>query len=1002
MKSKIDQHALYTISLFLLCAVSLSAQKLPLGWRHYTIENGLPAPAVRNVFQDSKMRIWVGTTAGFCYFNGQDFTTPPSVKGLGKLNTWAFSETPNGHIWAINQVGQIQIFQGDSVRPYPFQAKIDALRKDFLQVLYFSVDKTQTVWLGLTGLGIVKINTQGQVDIFTPQSPELYLTTTIEGKTIFSSTASKKYENIPPQYKDLKKGLEILESDGSRTVIPLTNPPDSKPNTTHLLQLSNKAYLLNSLNYLHYIKEGKEVWFRPNSLVVRQLYLTKEGDIAVVAAAENGGLYLYKNIEDLHFEKPYRQFNGFSGSKTVQDHEGGFWIGLNEQMLGVAYCPDKNWQALDIKKTFLDESPASLIVAQENRLFISTVQGSIAEFNPKTKTAKQLPPYPWEKFSIGYLFHDKKNDALWIGNRFVANYKKGQWQPVFSEFTEGSGSNGGTMKRFTQSAYAPDTLWGCSQRSIFGIRRSNNQVFFKKERLTGGFSTAIFQDNRGIVWVGMDNGLAHLKDTNIVAYKLPETMPKRFEVTNITQMADGTLLVGTNGTGLLYKNGDNWSVINKTQGLIADIIGRIKCYRNSNIVYVCTPLGLNKLVFENGKAKVVEKITKAHGLPDNSVRDIDFEGKTMYVATEGGVVFAENIYHSDSVIPPQILSIAVNGKPFTTAQNLNLTYHQNNLTFHLLSFQNRLADKTMFRYKVQTQESWNETDNRAITLLGLSPNAYTLDVQAQNEDGVWSTSLKMPFIIRPPWYASWWFRSLLILSALAGGYLFYKNRIRNLKREHDIALQINDLERTALAMQMNPHFIFNCLNSIQLLMQRGDKDKAMLYLGHFAKLVRFTLESTRRGKITIAEEVQALTHYLSLEKLRFKAGLNYTIDIDNHIDTHDIEIPAMLIQPFVENALKHGLSTEQTAAHISVHFKQTIPNFLIINIKDNGKGVDENEKKEANTEGVTKTGVGIALSRKRLALLNGREDSRDLVIEPILDAGGKNVGTCVRMTILIL
>ena len=520
--------------------------------------------------------------------------------------------------------------------------------------------------------------------------------------------------------------------------------------------------------------------------------------------------------------------------------------------------------------------------------------------------------------------------------------------------------------------------------------------------MTGGFSTAIFQDNTGIVWVGMDNGLAHLKDTNIVAYKLPETMPKRFEVTNITQMADGTLLVGTNGTGLLYKNGDNWSVINKTQGLIADIIGRIKCYRNSNIVYVCTPLGLNKLVFENGKAKVVEKITKAHGLPDNSVRDIDFEGKTMYVATEGGVVFAENIYHSDSVIPPQILSIAVNGQPFTTDQNLNLTYNQNNLTFRLLSFQNRTADKTMFRYKVQTQEPWNETDNRAITLLGLSPNAYTLDVQAQNEDGVWSTSLKMPFIIRPPWYASWWFRSLLILSALAGGYLFYKNRIRNLKREHDIALQINDLERTALAMQMNPHFIFNCLNSIQLLMQRGDKDKAMLYLGHFAKLVRFTLESTRRGKITIAEEVQALTHYLSLEKLRFKAGLNYTIDIDNHIDTHDIEIPAMLIQPFVENALKHGLSTEQTAAHISVHFKQTIPNFLIINIKDNGKGVDENEKKEANTEGVTKTGVGIALSRKRLALLNGREDSRDLVIEPILDAGGKNVGTCVRMTILIL
>jgi two-component system, LytTR family, sensor kinase len=176
----------------------------------------------------------------------------------------------------------------------------------------------------------------------------------------------------------------------------------------------------------------------------------------------------------------------------------------------------------------------------------------------------------------------------------------------------------------------------------------------------------------------------------------------------------------------------------------------------------------------------------------------------------------------------------------------------------------------------------------------------------------------------------------------------------------------------------------------------------MLYLGHFAKLVRSTLESTRRGKITIDEEVQALKHYLSLEKLRFKDDLNYRIDIDSPIDTHDTEIPAMLIQPFVENALKHGLSTEQTAALISVHFKQTIRDFLIVDIKDNGKGVNEKAKNTENTEGVTKTGVGIALSRKRLALLNGREDSRDLVIDPILNEEGKNVGTCVRMTILIL
>ena len=301
---------------------------------------------------------------------------------------------------------------------------------------------------------------------------------------------------------------------------------------------------------------------------------------------------------------------------------------------------------------------------------------------------------------------------------------------------------------------------------------------------------------------------------------------------------------------------------------------------------------------------------------------------------------------------------------------------------------------------------------------------YFFEVQAQNENGIWSDSLKLHFTVLPFWFETWWFRSSLALAVLVTGFLFYKKRIKNIKKEYDIALQINDLERSALATQMNPHFIFNCLNSIQLLIQRGEKNEAMTYLSRFAKMVRFTLESTRRGKVTIDEEVEALTNYLALEKLRFKEELDFTIIVDESVDSFSTEIPAMLIQPFVENALKHGFDSLEQAAKLAIHF--TAENtFLNIEIQDNGRGFDpksllnsvlnaqngtQNGKDISNhdsfgTEGRLKrgkTGVGIGLSRQRLALHNGQNASDDLLIEPILGDNDQMLGTSVRLKIRML
>jgi signal transduction histidine kinase len=497
------------------------------------------------------------------------------------------------------------------------------------------------------------------------------------------------------------------------------------------------------------------------------------------------------------------------------------------------------------------------------------------------------------------------------------------------------------------------------------------------------------------------------------------------------------LVFATKGNGLVIYDGKNALNITKADGLLTDMLENVATDAKGNI-WVGTLAGLHKLSLQANGQWHIQPITMFHGLPTNEINDIVHPpapkgrndlapkgsidpkgglgqysplglGDWVFLATPKGLVVYNDKPTASSTNTP-FLAYFKAGKNNKDLEQSSVFSAQNNdieIAWNCINFQ--MFGKIPYRYRMDSKAEWRYTENRNIQIASLAQGNYTFEVQAQNEDGVWGEALKQSFTILPYWYTTWWFRSLLGVSLLTGGFLFYKNRIKNIQQEHATALQINDLERTALAAQMNPHFIFNCLNSIQLLIQKGEKDNAMNYLGHFAKLVRSTLESTRQGKITVANEAQALTHYLSLEKLRFKEGLTYAIDIDATIDTFDTELPAMLIQPFVENALKHGLSMEQNSAHVSIHFKLLDPPFLSVEIKDNGKGFDENAQEETPTDlsrykldGEVKTGVGIALSRKRLALLNGREDKNDLTIEAIVDDAGKSIGTVVKLVIMIL
>jgi sensor histidine kinase YesM len=213
---------------------------------------------------------------------------------------------------------------------------------------------------------------------------------------------------------------------------------------------------------------------------------------------------------------------------------------------------------------------------------------------------------------------------------------------------------------------------------------------------------------------------------------------------------------------------------------------------------------------------------------------------------------------------------------------------------------------------------------------------------ASNNDGVWNEyGYELALTIVPPFWKTWWFRSIMIVAFLGAVFLFFKIRENRIKKEQarqtEINKQIAEIRMMALRAQMNPHFIFNSLNSVQHFITIREKKEALNYLSKFSKLIRKILENSRENTVSISNELQLLELYIQLEQLRFSNKFDYHIEIDKKIDTENIEIPPLLIQPYVENAILHGLINKDGKGHLFFSVEKN-NGLLVCKIEDNGIG----------------------------------------------------------------
>ncbi|WP_018628627.1 sensor histidine kinase [Niabella aurantiaca] len=357
-------------------------------------------------------------------------------------------------------------------------------------------------------------------------------------------------------------------------------------------------------------------------------------------------------------------------------------------------------------------------------------------------------------------------------------------------------------------------------------------------------------------------------------------------------------------------------------------------------------------------------------------------------------VFITDVYAADTVLN------VLDGKP------LRFSHRGNNLVFRYLTVDYKHAGSVMYRYKLTGFDTGYiyAYRERQARYTNLPSGDYRFEAEASVNGKDWYKAARpLVFTIDRAFWNTWWFRIslLLVLGMLA--YLFYKWRIGQVKKEarlrSDFEIRLNELEHKALRTQMNPHFIFNSLNTINSFINCNDRILANQYISKFSRLVRLTLDNSRAKKIPLRDELEVIKIYIELEQVRFDQRFAYSLTTDG-VDPDLVEIPSMIIQPFVENAILHGLlpANHQGMLTVSVTRNATV---LLIVIEDNGVG-RQAAKKSSEQQQVARKSHGLDITLKRIESFNKGYD----VFEPVRiidleDPEGIPAGTRVVISLAI-
>jgi hypothetical protein len=511
----------------------------------------------------------------------------------------------------------------------------------------------------------------------------------------------------------------------------------------------------------------------------------------------------------------------------------------------------------------------------------------------------------------------------------------------------------------------------------------------------------LFQASEDIYWTATGDSLFRLHSGVLV--NIGEQLQTSFgPITDINGTSVHTI-VATLGQGLFIFDADGLSQLNMTNGLPSDNC-HVVYIDERDYIWVGTDLGLAKIRLQKGGELEISTFTEDNGLPHPTVTDVLKTGKDLWVTTKGGTILFQERKEVEADIQVNITNIWIDGRDTTLQSEYELNHEMQKLRVDLEITNNLYHDPIEYKYKfLGLDTAFIYTHHPWIEVRSLPVGQYKLIISARPAGGLWTAEqASISFDVREPYHQTWWFQAIPANLALIVLLIFYFIRVRQIrareKQRTEFNKRLSESELKALRSQMDPHFIFNSLNSISHFVTNNDSAQANKYLSKFAKLMRMILESSKNLTIPIEDELELIQFYMELEALRFDEPFTFQIKIADDLDAHNQEIPTMLIQPFVENAIWHGLTHKDEPGHILIELEQH-GDTVSCSISDDGVGREATKKMGQKK---SHKSMGMDVTRERLQLLNelGAE-ATSFEVEDVLDDAGQIAGTRVRIDIPI-
>lgn len=903
--------------------------------QNFTIAHGLPSNRIYHSIIDSDGFLWLSTDKGISRYDGYSFQNFTTRDGLTDNEVFHMFQDSKKRIWFMAYNGKLGYYLDGKF----YNPENTPFLKNAISIGMYSrafEDKWGNIvfFTSQGGINVFKngnfTNYLNNISYFFPYllNGELYI-------SIFSSEGLQLY------LLNQQGGLQLLDNNFEQSFQFFNWSGWSSGDTVNNFAVNPS--IPDKWKVISWPKQ--KLTYMSKDLMVGEglspIFVEKLGGKCYVGT--NKGLYVYTNRQNKLQSLGYKNDHITS---ITSDFEGNLWITTLER--GIYFQPDIN-----LKKY-------SEISGNINEIEVNPYNGDVWAGNPSafyrinSRGTKKFSLPKLKKYNeriTGFYFLDK-NNFLVGSDMCLATMQNEKADVIFSRIAG--------IKNIAHNPYNNTLLLSKSSSVSMLWETAKNK--WEVQDLISMRTTAVLAQSASKLLVGSNNGL--------YSYDIDKKINTLILGTRINQIkkdARGNIWCASDVSGLyLYKN-NTFTHFTEKDGLHVATINKLYIDGEQN-VWLVSPAGLMKTYYTDGKLNVVNYLL-SNILGNEQVNDVHKIGDTVIVASTAGLYFfIEKQFKKEIEMPRLVIkSINVGGIPQAIAANFRLQQSENNILIDYTGI-SYSSQSLNYRYKVSPgTEDWQYTKARTVNLVDLPPGTYTFTIQAIKNGTLYSQTRQITFAIIPPFYRAWWFYVLMLLFGIIILASIIRYRINGIRRQALISSIISESKQKALRAQMNPHFLFNSLISIQSFFLNNRNTEGQEYTSKFSKLIRNILDNSDKELITIEDEIATLTNYTDLENIRLTNPFQFRVIIDPGIDAANTLIPTMLLQPIVENSIWHGINYLQgVQGKILLRFALMNQN-LTITIEDNGVGFAQSALLNKKGNHISK---GNLLIKERLEAIN--------------------------------